>query len=522
MRRPLEICFCVLMSIQVLSVWIVRYYPSNDGPSHLYNAAVLANYNRVPAYREFYSISVSPAGNFLAQLLQSGLLKIAGEVAAEKLLLTFYIVLLPLSFRYLLATVTAELGPFVLCGLVFLPNFFFYMGFWNFCLSIPLLLFALAHFRRKRCHWTWGSVIAFGVLSFLTYSAHPLSWAVLSMLIGLDVLVGVRCQWKLNGWAPAWRSAAVGLITVNLPALLVVGYLGSVGGGLEFGGTARERAAPLYGAGFLRGLGSIDRWLSTAFVVVVLMLACRAVQFRLREWRPRSADAFLLFGVALAVVSVCGPSEAASGAYVRGRLALYAWMFFVIWLASAQWSLRIRAVLGVALGALVVAALISHLPAEAAWNEQLAEYASARRFIVPGSTILPIQMESQFPRADPMAHAVDLLALGGSIDLFNYEALLPYFSIQFRPDRTPIDRLVHRGQSESSELVLDIDRYEKTTGKHVDYVLAYGGAGAPELQRYGEQLAGFEEIYVSQPRGQIRLYQRRQLRRARWLNAINK
>ena len=236
MRRPLEICFYVLMSIQVLSVWIIRYYPSQDGPSHLYNAAVLANYDRVPVYREFYSIHVSPAGNLLAQLLQSGLLKIAGEFAAEKLLLTLYVVLLPLSFRVLLATATAELSPFVLCGLVFLPNFFFYMGFWNFCLSIPLLLFALTYFRRRRRHWTPAAVIAFALLSFLTYSAHLLSWALLSMLIGLDLLVGVVREWNSCDRPSALQDAVVGLIAVNLPALLALTtYFRSVGGGLDFG-----------------------------------------------------------------------------------------------------------------------------------------------------------------------------------------------------------------------------------------------------------------------------------------------
>ena len=190
-------------------------------------------------------------------------------------------------------------------------------------------------------------------------------------------------------------------------------------------------------------------------------------------------------------------------------------MFFAIWLASAQWSSKIRAALGAVLAGLVVAALISQLPAEAAWNRQLSEYAGARRFIVPGSTILAIQMEKRFPEADPMLHAVGLVALDGAIDLRNYEAASPYFSVQFRPDIAPLGRLVNRSQLEFVEPAFDIARYENTTGKHVDYVLAYGGAGAPELQRYAEQLAGYDAIYVSRPLGRVRLYQRHQHRAVR-------
>ena len=52
--------------------------------------------------------------------------------------------------------------------------------------------------------------------------------------------------------------------------------------------------------------------------------------------------------------------------------------------------------------------------------------------------------------------------------------------------------------------------YERATGGHVDYVLAYGGTGgAPEMSRYAGQLGGYELIYTSQPGGRARLYRRR-------------
>jgi hypothetical protein len=109
-----------------------------------------------------------------------------------------------------------------------------------------------------------------------------------------------------------------------------------------------------------------------------------------------------------------------------------------------------------------------------------------------------------------MLHAVGLVALDGAIDLRNYEAALPYFSVRFRSDCAPERRLGEQAELETAQPEFDIPRYEQATGKRVDYLLVYGGAGAPELQQYAETMTQFEPIHVSQPSGCVRLYARKQ------------
>ena len=96
-----RLCFWALILFQVVRIWTVPYYPSQDGPSHLYNAAILARYDHVAIFRDFYTIHISAAGNVLAQLLQWILLKTAGELASERVLLTIYAVMLPLSLDHI-------------------------------------------------------------------------------------------------------------------------------------------------------------------------------------------------------------------------------------------------------------------------------------------------------------------------------------------------------------------------------------------------------------------------------------
>jgi hypothetical protein len=403
--RWVYFCFWGLLFLQVAGIWTLRHFPSQDGPSHLYNAAVVARYNQIPVFRDFYTIHLSAAGNILAQALQWVLLKVADDFAAEKVLLTLYAILLPLSFRTLLGTVNAKTSPFMLIGLVIFPNFFLFMGFWNFCLSIPLALFTLSWFRTRRCRSKPTAVVGLAVLSFLTYSAHLLSWAVLAAMISIEIGIELFRAMSAHELRRAFRGYAPAAAAVYGPALFAVAYLNSGAGRLEFGGSLVERAWPLYSAAFLRGLGHADKWLSYAFAGITCLLSITAVVCRHRERRLRSTDVFLLFALACALLSVLGPGGAGPGAYLRDRLALYAWTFQAIWLASMTWPRKIEASAMVAIAALAVAVFAFRVPSVLSWSRQLSEYAAARERIVPGSTILPIQMETRFPSVDPMLHA---------------------------------------------------------------------------------------------------------------------
>src|SRR6185436_12721844 len=88
--------------LQLAPVWALRYFPTQDGPSHLENANILLLLQRgdPPIFREYFSINTAPTPNWLGHAVLAGLILIAGPMIAEKLMLTLYIVALPLAVRY--------------------------------------------------------------------------------------------------------------------------------------------------------------------------------------------------------------------------------------------------------------------------------------------------------------------------------------------------------------------------------------------------------------------------------------
>jgi hypothetical protein len=124
-----RVLFLALLLAQIAPIWWWTYFPSQDGPSHLYNAAVAADYASTPLYREFYQFQLSPGGNLLAPLLQAALTKLFPPLLAEKLLLTLCLTLFVLGFRYLVQSFAPGGETVPLFGFVLAGNWFLHMGF---------------------------------------------------------------------------------------------------------------------------------------------------------------------------------------------------------------------------------------------------------------------------------------------------------------------------------------------------------------------------------------------------------
>src|ERR1700680_1444491 len=67
-NRFWRFAFLALMVLECSALWVYPYFPSQDGPSHLHNASVLASYGTEVIYRQYYRRTpLQPAGNMVTQ-----------------------------------------------------------------------------------------------------------------------------------------------------------------------------------------------------------------------------------------------------------------------------------------------------------------------------------------------------------------------------------------------------------------------------------------------------------------------
>ena len=507
--------FIGLIGLECLPVWTLHHFPSQDGPSHLYNAAVLADWSSQPVYRQYYDFHVTAAGNLLPQLALAGLLRVAPEALIEKTLLTAYFVLFALAFLALLREVSPYARTFSLFAFIFAASNFFHVGFWNFIFSIPLALLTLRYYLRGRerptPRWYAGLTLA----GLAVYETHMASWMMLALSIGILAVAGLLSLPRKNAPAAAAIRALAPLLTLLPAAMLTIFF--AAGGGYrsvvteELPETLVSRISPLAALSFLRSLSDADLFFAGAFGALVAVMAVAAAA---RRWRSgalsfRPGDIWLLLALAAAAVSVLAPSEA-SGVLIRHRFAIYAWIYLVIWLATQSWSGA--ALRRCAAGACLLAALpfFWRIPEERRWDRILDEFTTAGPAIRPASTVLALDMDENWRRINPMLHAVDLFASRRIVDLRNYEASLAYFPTQFREGRNPFGNLGTLPELEHMPPIFHLAAYEQQTGNHVDYLLFYGPLAhvQPELRLYRGVLRQYRLVFVSQPRGLARLYQR--------------
>ena len=224
-KAGLQLLVIILLVIHLLPIWGFKYFPSQDGLSHLYNAHILKSYPNPDNYllRQVYDLRLTIFPNWSSHLILMALMYIFPPLICEKILLTICITFMPLSLFYFLNSVVLPQnhrkneglsfddnkstgnskktpkriqilsgGNFLgLVGFIYAFNYLLHMGFYNFALSISLFFFTLGYWSqhqwlRIKNSLTLAQLSGFYSLLVAIYFTHYQSFALL--LITISVL----------------------------------------------------------------------------------------------------------------------------------------------------------------------------------------------------------------------------------------------------------------------------------------------------------------------------------------------
>ncbi len=190
--------------------WAVPgYLPSTDGPSHTYNAWVLGQLvgpapEPAPLLRQYYYLNPEPVPNSLTHVALLALMWALPPAAAEKALLSLYVLLAAGALWYLAGAIDGERAWLALLGLPFVWNLLLGLGFYNYCFSVALFLLALAWWWRHRDRPGLAFAVVLDTLLVLCYFAHILG-AVLA-------LAGIGVLWLASWRRERWRGHLAHLV----------------------------------------------------------------------------------------------------------------------------------------------------------------------------------------------------------------------------------------------------------------------------------------------------------------------
>ena len=386
----------VLIVLHLLPVWGFKYFPTQDGASHIYNSYVVKEYHNHENYRlrEVYELNATIFPNWTSHALLVVLLYVFPPLVCEKIVLTLCIGLLPLSLFYFLNRVEKKNIVFGLLGFIFAYNYLLHMGFYNFVLSMSLFFFTMGYWWRVKDKLRLTNIIVIYVLSLVTYLTHYHSYAVLIMsltffplfLSAYDVLHRV---WSHKETSQPFMHRLKVSVGRHKPTLTFIGslipayfilfsyyfYLSN-----NHGGNSNHKGFEWLNDYFfgMKSLVSfrddhvlIGRVLLLFFAIAIVLTITNRIwqcyKFHKSEaWKETGErlwtravsqmDGFLIMSVVITVMFFIAPWSGYSGGWINDRFHLYIFLILIPFFA-----VNLHRHINYAAGAIIIALSLWHL-----------------------------------------------------------------------------------------------------------------------------------------------------------------
>ncbi len=456
-----------LILLYLVPIWIFQYIPTQDGPSHLNNAQILSQYtNPTYNFQRIYELRLEPFPNWLSHAGLAVLMQVFHPLIAEKILVSLYIIGFPLSFIYFLGAVNPANRSLGLFSFVFIYNYLFMMGFYNFVFSIPLAFWTLGYFWKHRRHFTFGQASILNFLLLIIYFGHIVIYLVVLGSIAFIAAIQFISQWlSLHGDSIREHVISLSISLFSLiPTffILINYYLKSNFATSAFRIDGRHIPSLFKQFIAMRILVSYKSYGQDAIGLVVA--AVFAILFMItiikRVSRPdfsihfsfRFEDCILFLFLILFTLYMLLPEAFGSGGFLNERLALLSCLFLLTWFDISpsigfiskpgtfipRLSLKLMhppvLIILCCLTSLTMLTGVTYSFARI--QPLLQEYTSGVELIKPNTVVLPLNFsgdENDTTRVDPLLHANHYHTLtNGAINLGNYEPFVDYFPLKFK------------------------------------------------------------------------------------------
>lgn len=438
------------------AVWGVRWFVTQDGSAHLYNAHIIAESLRPGSpFADYFEVRWEPLPNWSGHLVTAVFVSLLPAWGAGPAVTTVTLVGFAASIVWLRVRVAGTRGlplASVLAVLLAL-NFPWLLGFTSFLLGACLFPITLGVWWSGRDRFGWLRAAAIAALIVLGYFCHLVSLGLTAF--GLVVLAvatpgtqrGARLFRTLVGLSPlvplgllyrslSERGGAMRPIWANLEKPLSPAAWATQIAWVDPITLASKKAIPLTSIDNAPwfGLFAPITWLIFAFIL--MWLAASRARGASRVHGPGERAGWAWLGALLVIGGILGPDSlgASHGEFLQQRVVLLGLVALVpvLRLEPQGWP-----------GRLVGPALVVALAVQTAivWDYALTSRRIAGAIVDASPAVgrnqrvatLLIDIRTRF-RANPLLHADNLLGIGtGNIVWSDYETRYYYFPVQFKP-----------------------------------------------------------------------------------------
>ncbi|MGE5466484.1 MAG: hypothetical protein ACM3Y9_03575 [Ignavibacteria bacterium] len=523
----------LLLAASVLAVLAHSPFSTNDGPVHLAFAKVIASHGspESPLQAAFYALDLRPNPNLISYLVLVPAMKLVSAPAAESVLQALCILGPVLAGWFAIRTIDRRNEFLAVALFPFALNQMFFLGLYNYSLSIAAFFVAIGLYLRLEAVPTPGRAAALAAGLLLAFFAHAAGFmmavvGIASMALAKGAVRIVRGQGV--GAVLSGQALVVFSLLVPLPVCLLFASA-TKGAPVEFGADVYSRIDQFIHLTALDLSSDVTRYAARGFRTALaggLSWAMIALAVKARAGMPATrleqTAGVVAAGLTATLVMLFIPDTLGGGWTHFKRMVVFPY-FWVVLLLACMPIPRGAALVALGVGAAASGALLwSAVDVQRAVERQMAPLIEVDRRIGAHCTVAPVVRESHpldaagepMPtKFEPFFQAASRLELKHDrVVLFNYLARLDVYPVRFRPEFEP-QRLLFGWtpyQHDVQVRELDVDDYERASGRPVDYLLVWGKPSEPNprLRNQIEAEARRSELVYRSPDGSVRLYRR--------------
>jgi hypothetical protein len=430
--------YAAMILLHVALVWALPYFPSQDGPSHVYNLVILKELLQGDAiWAQYFTHDLRATPNLGFHIIAYPLLWLFPPLVVEKLFLSIYILLMTLGVPWLLKSFGAKVLPVSFLVFPLLFNYALMMGFYSFSLAVACMVMAMA--------WTWSErhaplprrALVWNCCAIVLYFLHLIPFAIYLLFLVIMAVVLTK----------DFRSGCRNLLEVlflNCPSIILCGLF-------LLGSNSSQTVLTVYNFSLSRltSLGldlllfSLDTFSPLQLIPwAVLATMLGALHIGVRSGKtssPVDRETKQCIGwllAALTLVYFIAPDNFAGGCLFNPRLP---WIILLLALPllPAPENGRIATVFRTILPGIALLYLISNGLVMYRENLNVREFLHGITApIAPGSLLAAYkEPKPSWSRIDPLLHVASYYGLEKkAIDAGNYEAVTTLFPVRFRTD----------------------------------------------------------------------------------------
>jgi hypothetical protein len=468
-----NILFYTCLAVSLLVVIWNSTNPTLDGPAHLYNAHTI-NYiaGGNEFIRQFYTLNKIPAANLTDHYLLALFMSVFSWEASEKLLVILYLLSFSILFRKLIRQWNQSNTGISIFAIPFSFSFLYYIGFYNFCLSFPLLFLVIIYYRKRFTgEGNKPSLKNYSILCLLAtliYFTNGLAFMFAGLALLLLAVPGFYSNRQINfqklmSFSLVWFPGAVCFLIfiIKIPMETNPGIV-----------PFKELMRWIYCARPLSVYtGDEDNYTRYISLLISIVLFT-AIYFRIKNksaFRFIPSDIFLVLSIITLACLIFVPDSASVG-MMSIRFCYYFFIFLLIWIALQQGSKIVTAIITVALMAIHFIVLFKvHQPVISNLNKEVLNVRNAGTVIKPNSIVLVANVTDNFM----LYHFPDYLGADKPIIIpGNYEPNYGWFATTWNNHKMP--RILLDGK-DSVPPNLNIHWVASSQySKDIDYVFVYG------------------------------------------------